>query len=50
MGRSQDALDAFHNSTSLKPTHWNAWNNAIVLLDNLGRNLFQLFSALISVV
>ncbi|BFZ06499.1 hypothetical protein BsWGS_09538 [Bradybaena similaris] len=36
MGRSQDALDAFHNSTSLKPTHWNAWNNAIVLLDNLG--------------
>ncbi|CAG5119360.1 unnamed protein product, partial [Candidula unifasciata] len=36
MGRSQDALDAYRNATSLKPTHWNAWNNAVVLLDNLG--------------
>ncbi|GFN94614.1 transmembrane and tpr repeat-containing protein 4 [Plakobranchus ocellatus] len=36
MKRSQDALEAFHNATRLKPTHWNAWNNAIILLDNLG--------------
>lgn len=35
MGRSQDALEAWHNATILKPTHWNSWNNAVILLDNL---------------
>ncbi|KAH9509799.1 hypothetical protein Btru_045232 [Bulinus truncatus] len=35
MKRHQDALDAWKNATQLKPTHWNSWNNAIILLDNL---------------
>ncbi|CAL1531228.1 unnamed protein product [Lymnaea stagnalis] len=35
MNRSQDALDAWRNATVLKPTHWNSWNNAIILMDNL---------------
>ncbi|XP_059167609.1 protein O-mannosyl-transferase TMTC4-like isoform X2 [Physella acuta] len=38
MGRSQDALEAWHNATVLKPTHWNSWNNAIILLDNLNQH------------
>ncbi|KAK3796778.1 hypothetical protein RRG08_045784 [Elysia crispata] len=33
---SQSALDAFLNATRQRPTHWNSWNNAIILLDNLG--------------
>ncbi|XP_025079348.1 transmembrane and TPR repeat-containing protein 4-like isoform X2 [Pomacea canaliculata] len=34
--RHQEALDAWHMATRLKPQHVNAWSNAMILLDNLG--------------
>ncbi|XP_064638552.1 protein O-mannosyl-transferase TMTC4-like [Lineus longissimus] len=35
--QNTQALIAWTNATKLKPTHVNAWSNALILLDNLGR-------------
>lgn len=34
--RHVDALNAWRNATVLKPDHSLAWNNMVILLDNLG--------------
>ncbi|XP_063224362.1 protein O-mannosyl-transferase TMTC4-like isoform X2 [Bacillus rossius redtenbacheri] len=35
--RYDDALLAWTNATALKPTHTVAWNNMVIMLDNIGR-------------
>ncbi|KAJ8870965.1 hypothetical protein PR048_027267 [Dryococelus australis] len=34
--RYEDALLAWRNATALKPTHTVAWNNMVIMLDNIG--------------
>lgn len=34
--RHVDALNAWRNATVLKPDHSLAWNNMVILLDNIG--------------
>ncbi|XP_060065746.1 protein O-mannosyl-transferase TMTC4-like [Ylistrum balloti] len=35
--RHKEALQAWRNATLQKPTHFNAWNNMVILLDNLNQ-------------
>ena len=43
LGRHSDALAAWRNSTTLKPSHLNAWTNSLILLDNLGTREREMF-------